>query len=327
MSGKKKLLVISERGLGDALTLLPVLSALHRLRPEIDIQMLASGFFSLSQNVQDFIEILDHKRVADFSAEQKAAWLRQQNYGWVWNTENQHSPWRAILREAENPKWISALPHKNWPRKPVLDIRFQQLKILFPELSSYSDFLLPLTAEQISAKSVFQQKFPKTQHLVAIQPGAADKNKTWPAEKFRELARALIATGRVTVLFFIGKQEAEIFTPEFLPEQKNLLRVQAPLNDVLPKLSACELFIGNDSGFYHLSHALGLKTLGIYSRQKSVKIWGYAARRSKAVWFPLPKPFRHHWKNIISVPRVLSAAMAHLETAGDFQTNPSSKIG
>ncbi|WP_041468620.1 glycosyltransferase family 9 protein [Chloroherpeton thalassium] len=326
MSSSKKLLVISERGLGDALTLLPSLAALSGARPEINIQLLAPGLYSLSPNLRNFIELIDHKSLALLGSQEKAAWLRAQNFDWVWNTENQRSPWRPILQAAENPNWISALPHKKWPKKPVLDIRFQQLKMLFPELSGYVDFLLPLTAEQLVAKEAFLRTVSNTsQHVIAIQPGAADKNKTWPPEKFRELTHALIATGRVTVLFFIGKFEAETFTPEFLPAQKNLIRVQAPLGEVLPKLAACELFIGNDSGFYHLAHALGIKTVGIYSRRRSVKVWAYSARRSKAVWFPLPKPLRHHWKKMISVQRVLNAIASHLNGELHFQPRQLSK--
>lgn len=313
MSSKQKLLVISERGLGDAITLLPSLCALKECHPVIEIEMLAPGLYALAENLQETVRIIDHRPIAEMAADEKAGWLRNQGYEWVWNTENQKSAWRPILDEAKNPRWISSLPHRKWPRRPVLDIRLQQLRELFPDLNQYREPKLPLLPAQKTARSEFRTQFPENRRLVAIHPGGADPHKVWSPEKFRQLAYSLIASGNITVLFFIGALESQVFTLEFLPEEENLLRVSEPLTTLLPKLASCDLFIGNDSGFYHLAFALGLKTVGIYSRRKSVRMWAYSSVRSKAVCFPLPKPLRRHWKEVISVDRVLNASLSVLD--------------
>lgn len=313
MSSKQKLLVISERGLGDAITLLPSLCALRERNPEIEIEMLAPGLYALAENLHETVRIIDHRPIVEMSADEKAGWLLSQGYGWVWNTENQKSAWRPVLEQAKNPHWISSLPHRKWPRRPVLEIRHQQLRELFPDLSQYREPQIPLLPAQKAIRDEFRAQFPKNRRLVAIHPGGADPQKVWMPEKFRQLAHSLIASGNTTVLFFIGALESQVFTPEFLPEQENLLRVSEPLTSLLPKLAASDLFIGNDSGFYHLAFALGLKTVGVYSRRKSAKVWAYtSSSRSKAVCFPLPKIFRRHWKEAISVDRVLKTALSAL---------------
>lgn len=315
MSSKQKLLVISERGLGDALTLLPSLNALKAARPALQIEMIAPGLLALARNVKDTAEVIDHRPVVALTSEEKPLWLADQGYTWIWNTENQKSPWRPIIEKAGNPNWISSLPHRKWPKRPVLNIRFEQLRELFPELTAYQEPCIPLLDGQKELRDKFRAQFPENHHLVAIQPGGANPQKVWPAEKFRELAQTLIGLGNVTVLFFLGKLELEAFTPGFLPETEHLRRIEEPMEGVLPKLAACDLFIGNDSGFYHLAYALGLKTTGLFSRRRSVKVWAYSSARSRAIYFPLPKPFRHHWKTYLSVQSVFKAVVSELKDA------------
>lgn len=313
MSSKPKLLVISERGLGDALTLLPSLNALKAARPDLQIEMIAPGLSSLARNIKSTAEVIDHRPVVALTVEKKSKWLIEQGYTWIWNTENQKSVWRPIIEKAGNPKWISSLPHRKWPKRPVLDIRLQQLRALFPELAACPEPCIPLLDGQKELRASFRAQFPENHILVAIQPGGANPEKVWPAGKFRELAHALISLGNVTVIFFLGKLELDAFSLGFLPETEHLHRIEEPMESVLPKLAACNLFIGNDSGFYHLAQALGLKTFGLFSRRRSVKVWAYSSARSRAIYFPLPKPFRHHWKKYLSVQNVFKAVVSELK--------------
>src|SRR5439155_1633749 len=85
-----------------------------------------------------------------------------------------------------------------------------------------------------------------TATIVAIQPGAGDPSRVWPADKFRARARALAQTPRITVLVFLGDSDTPFNAPGYLPGQANLRSVREPLESAVSKLAACALFVGND---------------------------------------------------------------------------------
>jgi ADP-heptose:LPS heptosyltransferase len=84
--------------------------------------------------------------------------------------------------------------------------------------------------------------------------------------------------------------------------------VSAPLEDVVPKLAACDLCIGNDSGFYHLAFALGLRVVGIHRSLRGAQRWAYRSPRSRVVISWMPRQIEQDWARWISVSRVLRAA-------------------
>ncbi|MDE2007594.1 MAG: glycosyltransferase family 9 protein [Rhodospirillales bacterium] len=105
--------------------------------------------------------------------------------------------------------------------------------------------------------------------LVALGPTANWKPKTWPAESFAALFRALAAgplPGAIpVVLGGPGEQERALAAPllALLPEAIDLCG-----RLTLPEAAACltraRLFIGNDSGLMHLAAAAGAPTIGIF---------------------------------------------------------------
>jgi len=303
----EKLLVISEVGLGDALTLLPALHGLKAIRPDVSIDMLAPGVFPLRENLQDVASVLDHRPLLDCDARDQRNWLLSQAYDAVWNTENERSVWRRILAEERHPRWISAPPHRTWPRQQVLGLRLQHLRCLYPEVRESGDPVLDLTPEQRRAIPAFRSLFSSNNTLVAIQPGAADKTRVWPAEKFVALAGALTGRPGTAVCFFLAPEDRSTFDG-LLPANPGIHRFTESLGVLLPKLAGCDLFIGNDSGFYQLAYSLGLDVVGIYRSRRDMKLMSYRTPRSRSVCFYLPSPVRRHWKQCLSVGRVLKAA-------------------
>jgi ADP-heptose:LPS heptosyltransferase len=190
----------------------------------------------------------------------------------------------------------------------VLRVRFAQLRELFPGLTAPGHVGIPLLPAQDAARRAFRAGFPRDSRLVAIQPGAGDPKRSWSAEKFRALASALAERPRVTVLFFLSDTEAHFRAPGFLPDRVNMRSVSAGLEDVVPKLAACDLCIGNDSGFYHLAFALGLRVVGIHRSLRGAQRWSYRSPRSRVVISWMPRQLEPDWSRWVSVPRVLRAA-------------------
>jgi ADP-heptose:LPS heptosyltransferase len=303
------LLVISEMGLGDALTLLPALRALKSVRPALSIELIAPGLRALAGNVADTAAWIDHRPLAGLPASGLREWLEARGPSWIWNTENEHSPWRPVLEAAANPRWVSAPPHRAWPRRPVLRLRAEQLRRLFPETPEPGAPFLGLTPEQAERRAGFAARFASASGLAALHPGAKDKTKAWPAEKFIRLALRLAREDGTAVCLFLGPDEAAAVDPIW-PVHPLLVRVAEPLGGALPKLAACRVFAGNDSGFYHLAVALGLKAAAVYRSTRNRAVWSFPSARTRAVCVWLPSPIRRHWKRLVPVGRVLRAVRA-----------------
>lgn len=301
-------MAIAERGIGDALTLLPSLRALRAARPDLRIELLTPGLYPLADNLRDTATVLDHRPLDRLGDEARLAWLRARNAGWVWNTEGERGPWTSALRRSDHPTWITAPAQREWGSRNVLRVRFAQLRQLFPALTAPGEIGLPLLPAQETARRAFRAGFPHDSVLVAIQPGAGDPKRSWSAEKFRALAVALAERPQVTVLFFLSDTDALFRAPGYLPDRANMHCVSAPLEDAVPKLAACDLCIGNDSGFYHLAFALGLRVLGIHRSLRGAQRWAYRSPRSRVVISWMPRQLEQDWARWVSVPRVLRAA-------------------
>ncbi|MBA3259205.1 MAG: glycosyltransferase family 9 protein [Gemmatimonadales bacterium] len=301
-------LAIAERGIGDALTLLPSLRALRAAHPALRIELLTPGLFPLAENLLSTATVLDHRPLAGLGTEARLAWLGERNFEWVWNTEGERGPWTAALQGSENPRWVNAPAQREWGSRQVLGVRLEQLRKLFPDLSGPGEPGLSLTPAQAAASRSFRSQFPRDSMLVAIQPGAGDLNRLWPAEKFRALALALAERPRLRVFLFLSDAGVFFPTPEISPELPNLHFVSEPLDAVVPKLAACDLCIGNDSGFYHLAFALGARVVGIHRSLRGARRWAYRSPRSRVVICWMPRQLRRDWTEWVSVRRVLGAA-------------------
>ncbi|HJQ64816.1 MAG TPA: glycosyltransferase family 9 protein [Gemmatimonadales bacterium] len=294
-------LAIAERGIGDALTMVPSLRALRAAHPELRVELLAPGLFPLAANLRDAATILDHRPLTGLSADQRLAWLRDRNTTWVWNTEAEAGAWSRALPLAGRPTWITAPTQRHW-RGQVVQVRFEQLRGLFPDLRTVGGMDLSLTADQETVRRGL--RMPGST-VIAIQPGAGAPGKLWPAEKFSELIIALTQRESVVVLLFLSGEEPQFSASGFLPVRDNLRLVQLPLADALPVLASADLFIGNDSGFAHLAFALGLRSVVIFRSLASARRWGHRGARARALFPYVPKPFRGEWSRWVSVRRVL----------------------
>ncbi|MGH7526294.1 MAG: glycosyltransferase family 9 protein [Gemmatimonadales bacterium] len=294
-------LAIAERGIGDGLTLLPSLRSLRAARPDLRIELLTPALFPFAENLRGTATVLDHRPLAGLGDQERLGWIRSRNAGWVWNTESERGPWAQALRRSAQPTWITAPSQRTWGGRHVLRVRFEELRMLFPQLRAPGETGLTLTPAQEAARQAFRSDFPLGELLVAIQPGAGDPKRAWPAEKFRALASILAESAGVTVLVFLGEADAHF-------DCTGLRCVREPLSSVAPKLAACDLCIGNDSGFYHLAFVLGSRAVGIYRSVRAAQRWAYRSPRSRAVRCWMPRQLQPDWTRWVSVSRVLRAA-------------------
>ena len=123
--------------------------------------------------------------------------------------------------------------------------------------------------------------------VVAMHTGAGNITKTWPAEYFSALIDLLTERNGVNVLLIGGPDEREaseaLRETLLRPDAVGSVAGETPLGELPRLLSACCLYIGNDSGPKHIAAALGIPTIGIHSGVVDAVEWGPVGRRAVAL--------------------------------------------
>lgn len=123
--------------------------------------------------------------------------------------------------------------------------------------------------------------------ILALAPAANWVGKTWPAERFAQLARQLLgeagplAGGRLMLLG--GPEDERVISAirRSIPREKLIdIAGKADLLTVYAALKRVRLFIGNDSGLMHLAAAAGAPTVGLFgpSDDRLYAPWGAKTR-------------------------------------------------
>jgi heptosyltransferase III len=119
--------------------------------------------------------------------------------------------------------------------------------------------------------------------ILAIGPAANWRGKTWPAERFAELARRLTAAdgvlpgARVAVVAAAHERAQAEPLLAAVPASRRLDLVgRTDLLTAAAALRRAVLFIGNDTGIMHIAAAVGTPTLGLFgpSRERHYAPWG-----------------------------------------------------
>ncbi len=111
--------------------------------------------------------------------------------------------------------------------------------------------------------------------LIAIHPGSGSRAKTWPPERFLELAETLVADHQAKMLWIMGPGEEDT-KEEFLRTHGSkgpVILDGLSLPHVGAILERCSVFIGNDSGITHMAAALGVPVVAIFGPSDPIR-WG-----------------------------------------------------
>jgi hypothetical protein len=123
--------------------------------------------------------------------------------------------------------------------------------------------------------------------VVAMHVGAGNLTKQWPIAHFSAVIDLLAEDDGVNVLLVGGPDERDMVEPLMSTVQRRervtSLVGQTSLTELPRILSACVLYIGNDSGPKHIAAALGVPTLGIHSGVVDAMEWGPLGRRAVAM--------------------------------------------
>jgi len=114
--------------------------------------------------------------------------------------------------------------------------------------------------------------------VVGISLACNSEIRKWPLHYFIQLARDLLALGRVK-LVFVGAsgdlEEARQACQQLgLDPLHNALCGRAKLEQLGRLLQALDLFIGNNTGVTHFAGRIGVRAIGIYSGTNHPREWG-----------------------------------------------------
>jgi ADP-heptose:LPS heptosyltransferase len=126
---------------------------------------------------------------------------------------------------------------------------------------------------------------PDAEPYAVIHARASADDKTWPAERFAELAAVLASDWNLEPVF-IGAP-ADDLTPF-----ASWRRVQGPLRETKRLLAGASFFVGNDSGPAHMAAAFGLPSVVLFAASDPV------------VWAP--------WRTVAEVVTASEGGMASL---------------
>ncbi|MGK7868308.1 glycosyltransferase family 9 protein [Falsiroseomonas sp. E2-1-a20] len=124
---------------------------------------------------------------------------------------------------------------------------------------------------------------------LVVGPTANWAGKVWPADRFVQVARALVAPdgalagARIAVLGGPGAEERTMAAPVLaaFPDAVDLVG-SLTLPEVAAVLRRAALFLGNDSGLMHLAAAAGAPTIGLFGRSSAAE-YGPSGPRAVAV--------------------------------------------
>ena len=126
---------------------------------------------------------------------------------------------------------------------------------------------------EASTKFLTDQGWRPKEPIIAIHPFSAVRERSWPMNRFIQLANDLHYKRGWPVLWLGGKKDRAFetqITTEF--KGKPLMAIgRTNIRESMALLSLCRLFVGNDSGIMHLAAALHIPLVTFFGPQSETK--------------------------------------------------------
>jgi heptosyltransferase-2 len=286
-----KLLVRVPNWVGDAVMCIPALQAVRARWPQAHIAILGrpwvADLFS-GQGLADELLVFDHKgRHRGISgAERLASELRAAQFDCALLLQNAFQAawlaWRAGIRErigyARDARGWLLTKGIRVPRTGEIPAHemFYYLELLrragwLEKLPEVKEIRMQVPPEaRTRAELVLTHAGLDSGHSrirVAVAPGAAyGSAKCWPTDRYAQLADRLIQEFQADVILFGSAGERKVAERIAAAMHHNPVQLAGAtaIGELPALLSACDLFIGNDSGAMHVAAAMGLPVVAVF---------------------------------------------------------------
>ena len=125
--------------------------------------------------------------------------------------------------------------------------------------------------------------------LIGFHPFASVPTRDWGIRNFLKVAEILIGYGNMECLFFVGTENLEAIRelPENIREKIHIIN-NTTLRESAALMSACTVFVGNNSGPMHMAAAVGIPIVSVFSGVEMAWEWGPATKKSKVINADVP---------------------------------------
>ena len=273
-----KVLVIQQRyGIGDMLIFLPYLKAISE-KNNVKISLLAKKTSRSSELFKDekFLdEIINldssNDGVSGFFKLSKEIKEKKFDKVYIFNSSIRYK----FLAIVAGIKKIY-----QYPLFTSKDIIFHTAKVFTEELVGKT---LP-TETNLLLKGEDIEKAKKTYGIneqiknVVLGVSASGPTKRWDIENFIELALKLSHHKKCKFFIAAGKNDLEIIKKIKSSKISSscITMEKLSISNILPIIKNCNLYIGNDTGFMHMSASLGIKSIGIFTDSPAYSYSGYS---------------------------------------------------
>lgn len=245
-----------------------------------------------------------------------------------------HGHWIKLWRQVAGTRWDMVVDVRNSAVSRL--IRARRRYVFGPHIDKnrhkVEQMAQLMALPDVPAPRLFftpaQQDFarrlvPRGGRVLAVAPAANWIGKTWPAENFIEVIQwmtapdGLMPGARVAVFAAPGEEAQAQPVLESIPPERRIDGIgKGTPGEAACAISACDFFIGNDSGLMHAAAVCGVKTVGVFgpSWPHLYRPWGphtaYAATPQTFVEltdFPGydPKTLRHSLMTRLKTSKVI----------------------
>lgn len=302
--GKKSILVLRYRFIGDTILTVPFLRNLRNAEPDAYIAwVVAPGSAEVAQGIPYVDEFIfwdpptihadsrsTHKTVSDklrFLTE-----LRARRFDKVYVLKRSFGSAAIGFLSGASARIGFATEGRSFLLTKGVPYRQDQ-----HEVQNFLDVLradgVPVLDDHLEAwlsdeEKTYAQNFYRdhgvgvAETVIGLHPFAANPTRAWHLDRFTEVAAALQEQYGAQVLFFGGGRDKEALPAirEALPAPPLEAVGSTTLRQTMALLSRCNLLICNDSGIMHLAASLQVPLLALFGPQSPVKFgpWGDACR-------------------------------------------------
>ena len=273
-----KVLVVQQRyGIGDMLIFLPYLKALSE-KNNVKISLLAKKTSRSSElfKSETFLnEIIDldstNDGISGFFNLSKEIKKRKFDKIYIFN---------GSLRYKLIAMFAGIKSIYQYPLFTSKDIIFQTAKVftepLVGKILSTEPNLLLKEEDVREAKNTYRIN-EKTKNIV-LGVSASGPTKRWDIANYIKLATQLSQYKECKFFIAVGKDDLEIIDKIKKSNINTICMTMEKLSisNILTVIKNCNLYIGNDTGFMHMSAALGIKSIGIFTDSPAYSYSGYS---------------------------------------------------
>ncbi len=287
----KKILLIRFARLGDVILLVPSIRALRNRYPKATIEVLVDHRYA---DILEMCSAVDRVIPVDRLAMRDGGKIRAVAKMFRLAQELRSASYDLVLdfhsfRETHLLTWytgarwrlgLKRVHSSYWPfcfnLGPVLEDDALHVSAVFLSMLAFlgidpvpNGHLLDLSPELTKEADSFlnRQQIETGALRIGFNLGAGSQSRTWPPDRFAELAQRIVQNHRAAIIAFSGPNE-EFLSDEFSRRVAPTRVIPAP-NLALPQLAAlfsrCDVLVSNDTGPMHLGAAAGVPTLGLFS--------------------------------------------------------------